>query len=208
MDLKDIGRDRLFESFMQDFDPTQRRQAALYNETVWPRESAQRRSDIAEWKRPGTWYRANAGLFAVDLAKPDGWVEELGLESLPCASVRNELSRYRYKLGVTLTAHSAGTTVTGDGRGVGIRMEWTVPNSLPGLHFGEPVPVSGMITVNPSIIDPRFYDNSPEGREHRSRLFERFLKYDIISYMENHERDEWFRCDGDLVDDPHRTDRR
>lgn len=82
------------------------------------------------------------------------------------------------------------------------------PNQIPSYRemtftAGEPfrierddlISISGMFTVPPHLLRPAV---NPEAR------FRQWLRQ-TLGFIEDHETDEWFRFDGNLVHDPHES---
>lgn len=159
--------------------------------------------------------------FAEVRAREADWETPRGLADPVTAALRRELRRYRYKPGVELSieppvdpkAYGAPTfrynSVGGWMGGPTLTVRMRVPDSrapdpadLPWQQRPmEPalVEVAARYGV-PEPIWSEFVGWSPLERRNYFRAFLR----EKLRDMEDHELDEWFRCDGELVNDPHK----
>ncbi|HEX8108522.1 MAG TPA: hypothetical protein VF516_12400 [Kofleriaceae bacterium] len=165
-------------------------------------------------------YRFNAGLFHSDMltyeaVDPDAPLYDLTdppdqhIVGPVVASFRNELARYTYKPGVTLSVepHEHDNMPL-------LRIVMEVPDSrnltpvVPPLIEKRPNGSVGPV-MKRKIIRVVLNRRIPEdltyrewGRDERAERFAWWLKQ-ALEEVEVHEMREWLRCDGELVDDPH-----
>ena len=109
--------------------------------------------------------------------------------------LRGQLSRYGYKPGVTWNIEHAGLTPFRVGTHA-LRVNVRVPDSRSSSRRLIPITFTQGI---PELISDLRVIQEPGGRRHE---FKRFLR-GALETFEIHELREWFRCDGELVDDPH-----
>lgn len=118
------------------------------------------------------------------------------------ASLRRELRRYRYKLGYTLTIR------IGSYGGPFLVVTARLPDSRfvadPDRH--HPVPPLVKVTLQQPV--PEQVWNWPQfAPAEREAQFAHFIR-DVLKEVERHEMLEWFRRDGELVEDPHAKEAR